>query len=101
MWGLWNKSLKWSTRPSELLGLDDPYVGWCIDEAVYSWGNFVESQMDEAVASAQRGKGKRKKIDENKIRQQKLAQLLDLPMEVRYRSFREAAGKAPTKSKEE
>jgi hypothetical protein len=25
----------YATRPSELLGLDDPYVAFCLDEALY------------------------------------------------------------------
>lgn len=94
MWALWNKSLKWHSRPSELIGLDDPYVSWCFDEVVYSWGNFVTNELDKASAENREKKRRRQKNDDQ-IRQQKLAQLLDLPMEVRYRSFRQAAGKAP------
>ena len=94
MWAIWKKSKVWRTRPADLVGLDDPYVGWCFDDAVYAWGSHVDSEIEKAVAENNKKKHGRRK-DENQVRQAKLSELLDLPMEVRYRSFREAAGKAP------
>jgi hypothetical protein len=48
-------SNQWSRRPSELLGLvrrDDQYAAWCLDEVVYFFGNWVESQVNEAITQS-------------------------------------------------
>lgn len=34
-------------RPSELLGLDDPYVQYCLDEAVWEFATSVQAEMDK------------------------------------------------------
>lgn len=95
-WALWNKSKTWRLRPSEIVGEGwiDPYTAYCLDEAVYTWGRFVEGELDKASADNNKKK-KRSKKDDGAVRQAKLNELLGMPMEVRYRSFRAAAGKAP------
>jgi hypothetical protein len=41
-------SKDWTQRPSSLLGIDDPYAAWCVDEVVYLFGNYCEGEMDQA-----------------------------------------------------
>lgn len=36
-------------RASELTHIDDPYLAYCIDEAVFLWGNHVENEMVSAA----------------------------------------------------
>lgn len=45
-------------RPSALLGVEDPYSAWCLDEVSYTWGTSVESAVERArtsVDDAQQG----------------------------------------------
>lgn len=35
-------------RPSQLVGVDDPYIAYCFDDATYTWGIFVEGKLSEA-----------------------------------------------------
>lgn len=35
-------------RPSALLGVTDPWVAFCTDRAVFTFGTTIESEMDEA-----------------------------------------------------
>lgn len=44
----------WKVRPSEIVGLDDPYVAYCLDEAIMYAGNYIEQQLD----NVKQGKGK-------------------------------------------
>lgn len=37
-----------STRPSTLLGVEDEYAAFCLDEIVYEWGQFVDGEMEKA-----------------------------------------------------
>jgi hypothetical protein len=32
-------------RPSELLGINDPYPAYCLDEAVWEWGESLDLEM--------------------------------------------------------
>lgn len=100
---MWLKSQAFHARPSDLIGLTDAFMAYCYDEVVFTWGRFVEGELDKAVAEAHnKSKGRRKKkVDEGVIRQRKLAQLLDMPEQVRYKSFRMAAGKPPLPRKED
>lgn len=51
-------SQQYKTTPSSLLGIDDDYIAWCLNEAVYIFSNHVESKMHEAEA---RAKGEKQK----------------------------------------
>jgi hypothetical protein len=84
MWGLYQKSKLWSTRPCALLGIDDPYVSYCVDEAVGSWGMYVENELDKI-------EGKNGK-DTARKQHNKLLQLLDAPSDQRFRSLRASRG---------
>ena len=76
------------TRPSELIGLIDPYVAYCFDEAVYAWGIYVESEVQAAVEKA-------KPKQKDRVQEQTLNKLLDAPVERRFKSFRGQLGKVP------
>lgn len=34
-------------RPSELYDITDPFVAYCFDEAVATFGNFVKGELDK------------------------------------------------------
>lgn len=36
-------------RPSQLVGVSDSYAAYCLDEAVYFYGTYVESELHNAV----------------------------------------------------
>lgn len=36
----------WTVRPSQLLGIKDEYVAFCLDEAVAFFGNEVEAEIN-------------------------------------------------------
>lgn len=35
-------------RPSNLVGLTDPYEAYCLDEATYMWGRYVKNELEIA-----------------------------------------------------
>lgn len=37
---------RWQTRPSELLGIEDVYVAYCLDEAVLEFAAHIESELN-------------------------------------------------------
>lgn len=53
---MFNQAKEWGKRPSEILELDsdDPLTAYCLDEAVWYFGNEVENR----VRSASKSKGK-------------------------------------------
>jgi hemerythrin superfamily protein len=58
-------ALAWTTRPSELLGIDDAWVSWCVDEAVLTFGRQVEAAMEAAVTAKdkpEQREAKRKRV---------------------------------------
>lgn len=36
----------YSQRPSSFLGVDEPYPAFCLDEAAFAWGSYVDSELD-------------------------------------------------------
>lgn len=80
MWSLFQNSQLWSTRPSDLVDIQDAYVAFCFDEVVASWGNYITRELEKV-------KGKNEKDIERK-RQNRFLQLLDAPDAVRFRSFK-------------
>lgn len=51
MWQLWLQSEKWRTLPSDILSIEDAYVAYCINEAVFWFGTEVERRVDKARES--------------------------------------------------
>lgn len=43
MWQLWQMASSTHQRPSTLLGIVDPYVAYCLDQAVVNFGEGVEA----------------------------------------------------------
>jgi len=40
---------EWHQTPAQLMGVtDDPWVAWCLNEAVFMFGRHVEYAMDTA-----------------------------------------------------
>lgn len=53
----------WNCRPSELLAIEDPYVAYCVDQAVGYFGRHVQAALDEVDdKDAKVAEGKRKII---------------------------------------
>lgn len=59
LWLLWKQSQEWKTLPSAILRVDDWYDGWCIDQAVWSFGTELEQALAEAEASKKNERGKK------------------------------------------
>lgn len=53
MWKLWLLSKTWRQRPSEFVAITDPWAAYCFDEAVFTWGQHVETEMSEAQDSVE------------------------------------------------
>ena len=48
MWSVFSLSREARVAPSELMHIEDPYVAYCFDEAVLTWGSHVLSEVREA-----------------------------------------------------
>lgn len=68
MWELYQHAKAWKTRPSELLSIKGSYEAFCLDEAIWVFGSYVESELDKI-------KGKTEKQIANK-KEAKLKTLL-------------------------
>jgi len=42
------QSKTWKVRPSDLLGVHDDYLAWCVNEAVYEFGTACEEAVEDA-----------------------------------------------------
>ena len=80
IWSLYQEAKTWKTRPSTLLGMEDAYLAYCLDQAVSTFGNFVQNKIDSV-------EGKNKAEIERKTAQI-LGDILNLPDEKRFRSAR-------------
>lgn len=75
---LYNHAKKWSTRPSNLLDIDNSYVAFCLDQAVAYFGDTVSAALEQV-------EGKTAKDIEGK-RYSLLLKYLGAPDEQRFRS---------------
>jgi hypothetical protein len=82
MWQVWSIAKANGIRPSSLLDVDDTYVAYCLDEAVTTWGTFIETELSKIEE-------KTKEATEAKM-QRRLRQVLGQPDEVKG-SFRDPA----------
>lgn len=87
---MYHKAQRWSTRPSQLLGIDNDYYAYCLDEVVDTFGQYVESELDKIT-----DKNAKKRAQKQKNR---LGQILQIDPQHRFRSFRDA-GKQGTVTK--
>lgn len=83
MWALYRLAKTLRTRPSELVGLEDPYVAYCLDEAVMVFGDHVTTELEKVEG---------KKKERERKQRQKLGELLQLPDEQRFKPFRRPGG---------
>lgn len=56
MWLLYQEADTWSTTPSTLLGVDDEYAAYCLNQAVAYVGKFIDGEMDKAASGAKNEK---------------------------------------------
>lgn len=75
MWLLDKMARRYTTRPSELLDLDDSYVAYCLDEAVLTFCAGVEGKLEEVKTP----KGRRGPERRAKNQQALLNKLLKMP----------------------
>lgn len=45
-----------------MLRVEDAYTGWCIDEAVFEWGSYVETELKEAAKNAKDDKSSERAV---------------------------------------
>lgn len=74
---------EYRVRPSALLGVSDPYIAYCLDESIFTWGNYVDNEVAQAGSKGNSDK------DKNRNRQRRLSQLL--PDETTKQKFRDPA----------
>lgn len=55
----------WNKRPSELLGIEDRYVAFCLDSAIAELGWYIEDELDKVQSKTEKG---RKAAREAKLR---------------------------------
>lgn len=76
LWQTYQTAKQFQVRPSELLGISDPWTAYCLDNAVALFGSTLENELDGVT-------GKNSK-DVARKRERMLTKWLDLPQ--RYRS---------------
>lgn len=47
LWRIYNQAREWSKTPAEMLFLTDTYVAYCFNEAVFTFGRFVQGELDK------------------------------------------------------
>ena len=80
MWSMYQNAQLWSCRPSNLAGIDDPYLAFCFDEAVATWGGYIKSELEKI-------EGKKEK-DVQKRRHRRFLQLIEAPDAMRFKPLR-------------
>lgn len=48
LWNLYKLAKTWVVRPSDLLNVKDDYIAFCIDEAVATFGDEIEAELQDA-----------------------------------------------------
>lgn len=81
-WQLFNVAQTWRVRPSELMGVEDSYHAYCLDQAIASLGNGIRGRLDSLGSTDRKTKQLEAKM------QRELATVLGLPDQVEkmYRS---------------
>lgn len=46
MWEQYNLAIAWSKRPSEMLAIYDPWVAYCVDSTVFTFGRTLENHLE-------------------------------------------------------
>lgn len=64
-WRLYRLAKACFCRPSDLLGVEDRYTAFCLDEAIILWGETLEAELErvtEKAKSRKSAEGKQKLI---------------------------------------
>lgn len=56
VWALYREAESFSTTPADLLGVDDDYTRYCLNQAVNYFGKSAEARMEKAAAKAKNEK---------------------------------------------
>lgn len=75
---LYAQSKQWTKAPSEILRIENDYVAYCLDEAIWWFGNYVEDEV--AKASKSRGKNDTERKQQMRANS-KFRQILGQPMQ--------------------
>lgn len=78
VWRLAKLATRTNSRPSELLDVTDPYMAFCVDEAVMVGAQLIEDELEKITH-------KKPKVQAQR-RQTKLAQLLGTAEMVQYKT---------------
>lgn len=71
----------WNVRPSQLLGIDDDYLAYCIDEAVGEYGSFVRGELEQVEGkNAKEVQGRRELVLRRLLTAEKEADLYATPV---------------------
>lgn len=62
LWETWVLSQKMRIRPSDLVAEDDPYVAFCLDRAVATFGMALENELESVEETGKKGEAKRQRI---------------------------------------
>jgi len=76
-------------RPSALLGASDPWVAFCTDRAIFTFGTTIENAMDEAE---NRLPSSAKDQAHNRARQRVLDEYLGVELSEQKQRFRSVSG---------
>lgn len=88
MWLLDKLATRYHTRPSELLGIDQRFDAYCLDEATMMFCSAVQGKIDSVPTP----KGKRAAEKREKAQEALLKQLLRIPeTEKKPAAFRDPA----------
>lgn len=61
-WLLYSEAKLWSTTPAQLVAVEDPYVAFCLNQAVGYWGLSIENAMHEVEGKNARDTAARRKL---------------------------------------
>lgn len=62
LWLLYLQAKAWRVTPSSLLGVEDAYVSFCLNEACFEWGVHVESKLQSVTGRNEQEKEGRRKL---------------------------------------
>lgn len=63
LWVLYVQAKEWVVRPSQLLGISDLYVAYCLDEACFTFGSYITGELEKVEGKKQKDvETKRKRL---------------------------------------
>lgn len=46
MWSLYLNAKDYQRSPSQMVGIEHPYLAWCIDDAIGTWGRDIQNKLE-------------------------------------------------------